>query len=205
LSADQELYRTFSSIVSSNGGKNNPITSPFLIDTNNLAPKLTNLVVNLMDAKASGRLGNIGLGMTMEQVVGIWGKPRAIWPRCFGGVLFSYKDVSVIFESGSNSVLSFLSTFSSPSHHFTGGLSASSTIPDFVRVLGNPSAQYNKGASSLPREELVYVTPAATLRLGFADDTLWNLRLDRPGVEHSNGKMVPLRLSRPAKDDARRQ
>ena len=199
-SADQDFYSTFVSTVSSNGGQNVPITSPVLVDTNNLAPKLTNLVVNLTDTKATGWLGDIRLGMTMEEVVANWGKPRRIWPRCFGGVLFSYKDVSVIFETSSNSVLSFLSTFSSGSHHFAGGLSASSGIPDFVRVLGNPSARYELGNGSIPSRELLYVTPAATLRIGFNNGKLSILRLDRPGIEFFHGKISPLRLDRSLKE-----
>src|SRR5438876_7111079 len=78
-SADQDLYRTFLSMVSSNGGQNVPITSPVLIDTNNLTPKLTNLFVSLPDTTVTGRLGDIRLGMTMEQVVTCWGKPWRIW------------------------------------------------------------------------------------------------------------------------------
>ena len=97
-SADQDLYRTFLSIVSGSGGQNVPITSPVLIDTNNLTPKLTNLVVSLPDSKATGRLGDIRLGMTMEQVIGHWGKPGWIWRRCFGGPRFCYSDVNVMFE-----------------------------------------------------------------------------------------------------------
>ena len=205
-SADQDLYRTFLSMVSSNGGQNVPITSPFLIDTNNLAPKLTNLVVNLTDTKATGRLGDIRLGMTMEQVVANWGKPRGIWPRCFGGVLFCYTGVSVIFETGSNSVLSVLTyAHTSDLPHFADGLSASSGIPDFIRVLGNPSARYELGDGSLPSRELVFVTPAATLQLGFNNGKLSGLRLDRPGIEFVDGKLSPLRLDRSLKEGERRK
>jgi len=193
-SADQDSYRTFLSIVSSSG--NVPITSPVLVDTNNLTPKLTNLVVSLPDTKATGRLGDIRLGMTMEQVIDRWGKPEWIWPRCFGGPRFCYSDVNVIFEPGSNSVLSVLCIHASRLPHFANGLSASSSIPEFVRVLGTPSARYGPSATSFPSSEVVYVTPTATLRLGFSNDELVSFRLDRPGIEFNNGKLSPLRRDR---------
>src|SRR5437660_4069986 len=107
--ADQEYYHTFLGMVDTNSTRIVSLESPILIDTNNNTLQLTNFVMNLADTKANGQLGRIRLGMTMEEVVARWGKPGCFWSRCYGGPRFCYAGgLSVIFEPGSNSVLSVL-------------------------------------------------------------------------------------------------
>src|SRR5467141_1173381 len=76
LSEEADFYRTFLSMVDTNAERAVAIRSPLLIDTNNAAPKLTNLVMDLAESKENGRLGGIQLGMTMEQIIARWGKPK---------------------------------------------------------------------------------------------------------------------------------
>jgi hypothetical protein len=166
-------------MVDTNAERAVAIRSPFFVDTNNAAPKLANLVVDLADTKENGRLGGVQLGMTMEQVVARWGKPKGIWSKCYGGPLFCYTDVNVVFESSSNSVLKvFFLGKSASSPIFLGGLLASSSASDFARVLGAPSSREEREDTG--SSQLVYKTHAATLRLQFTDDTLSWLRLEQP-------------------------
>jgi hypothetical protein len=204
-SAAEDYYHTYLSLLGTNIARNVMVDSPLLVDTNNWAPKLAASVINLAETLTNCQIGHVRLGMTMEEVVAGWGKPGWIWPRCFGGARFIYWDVNVIFELGSNSVISIYCNTHSRMPRFSGELSPLSELSEFIRVLGTPSAQYGPNNNSWPSSELVYAKPEATLRLGFYDGKLHTLRLDRPGVEHSNGKMVPLRLDRRAKENDRRQ
>jgi hypothetical protein len=197
-SAAEDYYHTYVNLLGTNIARNILVDSPLLIDTNNLAPKLGASVINLAETVTNCQIGQVRLGMTMEEVVAGWGKPRKIWPSCFGGARFIYGDVNVIFELGSNSVISVYCMSHSRMPRFAGGLSPSSEQSEFLRVLGAPSAQFGPSPNYWPSSELVYAKSAATLRLGFHDDRLDTLRLDRPGVEHFNGKMIPLRLDRRA-------
>jgi hypothetical protein len=203
-SAAEDYYHAYLSLLGTNLTRNVLVDSPLLVDTNNWAPKLTASVINLAETVTNCQIGHVRLGMSMEEVVTGWGKPARIWPRCFGGARFIYWDVNVIFEIGSNSVISIYCITHSRLPLFAGGLSPSSEISEFIRVLGAPSAKYGPNNNSWPSSELVYAKPAATLRLGYYDGKLDTLRLDRPGVEHSNGKMVPLRPDRRAQENDRR-
>jgi hypothetical protein len=173
--ADQEFYRTFLSIVDTNSLRAVAIKSPLLVDTNNATPKLTNVVVNLSDSKAKGRLGDGRLGMSREEVAACWGKPQFFWSRCFGGPRCGYADVNVIFEPGSNCVRSiFCSGRYLP--RCENGLSAASIEADFLRVLGSPSSCSERAEGAI--RELIYGTPAATMCLLFVEGNLSSFRLD---------------------------
>src|SRR6266850_684907 len=121
--ADQGVYSAFLSLVGTNAMRPVAIKSPLLVDTNNLAPKLANLVLSLADCGAKGEVGAIHLGMTMDEVIGSWGKPRHIWSRCWGGPLSSYGDASVVFDPSSNSVMRIFINVQKLAH-LGGGLSA---------------------------------------------------------------------------------
>jgi hypothetical protein len=173
---DQEFYRAFLSAVDTNELGAIPIKSPLLVDTNNMAPKLTNVVLSLKHCKASGQLGPVRLGMTMEEVVGCWGKPRYFWSRCFGGPRFCYADINVVFEPASNSVRSII-CFGKDLPRFDNGLSSSSNMEDFIRVLGAPTNRKNRGDDFA---ELFYDAPATHMRLDFYEGSLSSVRLDPP-------------------------
>jgi hypothetical protein len=189
-SADESYYGRFMDLAGTNLTRIVAIDSPLLIDTNNNTCKLTNFVVNLADSKATGQLGDVRLGMTMEQVVACWGKPHGFYTRCYGGPRFCYAGgLSVIFEPASNSVFRVLWIRHEPPDfpRFAAGLAAASSgVTDYVRVLGGPSSQ--KDDKDTGWCELVYITPGAALRLQFGGGTLRSLSLDRPSKERQARK-----------------
>jgi hypothetical protein len=171
LAADDGFYRRFLTAIGNNDGQQVHITSPFLVDTNNSVPKLTNAVINLDKLKATGELSGMRLGMTMQEVVTRWGKPRGFWSNCFGGPRFIYADLNVIFDPGKDSVMSFY-CYEPVLPHLDGGLSASSSIDDFVKVLGKPTKTEKDSYSFL-----VYETSRSVLSVGFNGEKLYSIRL----------------------------
>jgi hypothetical protein len=171
--ADQEFYHRFLRVVDTNDLVPRAVKSPFLIDPNNATPRLTNQLVSLSSSKTNGRIADVQLGMTMENVVAAFGKPHNLWSRCYGGPLFCYVDVTVGFEPRSNSVRR-IAFFGKSFPLFEPGLSASSSIADFLRVLGTPSTRKDH-----PEDTLIYETPFTTMRLYFRDNGLSLVELER--------------------------
>jgi len=176
VNAEDHFYQRFLTLIDTNRPGALPIRSPFLIDTNNTAGKLTNGVLDLRESCAVGEVGGIRLGMRMEEVAAAWGNPTFIWGRCFGGPRFLYTDASVIFAPGSNSVMRIF-VGDKLNIRIKGGLTGGSTIDQCVRVLGDPSARTDH-----PRTYLFYESPRSTLRLSFSEGALWHVQLDTPSV-----------------------
>src|SRR5437016_4670503 len=65
-----------------------------LLDANNSGPTLTNLSER---ARASGEVAGAKLGMTMSEVVRVWGKPQIFYSACGGGPRFDYQTASLFF------------------------------------------------------------------------------------------------------------
>ena len=61
-----------------------------LIQTNNPGPCLTNAAISFSRFAEHGELAGIRLGMTMDEVVAAWGKPREAITHCFLGPRFWY-------------------------------------------------------------------------------------------------------------------
>jgi len=61
-----------------------------LIDTNNLLPVLTNAPVSYAGFTSRGELAGIKLGMTMSEVVAVWGKPKRLSSSWVIGPRFYY-------------------------------------------------------------------------------------------------------------------
>jgi hypothetical protein len=140
---------------------------PGLADTNNTGMKVTNGVVDLESLKQSGEISGVRLGMTMQQVVDRWGKPKAGWSRCLHGLItLSYTEVSLGFEGNRLETIRF-----SPPAKLAGGLSPASQVEEFVRVLGAPTGRLGRS--------LVYLSAGANLRLDFFDGELANIYLER--------------------------
>jgi hypothetical protein len=188
--ADESYYRTFLDLAGTNLTRIVAIESSLLIDTNNHACKLTNFVVNLADSKATGQLGDVRLGMTMEQVVACWGKPHGFYTRCYGGPRFCYAGgLSVIFAPTSNAVFRILWIRHEPPDfpRFASELAAeSSGVEEYLRVLGSPSSRTDD--KDIGRCELVYDTSAASLRLRLAEGTLCSFSLESPPREGNQRK-----------------
>ena len=81
---------------------NRPLRASSLVDTNNTSCKWSGLLSEIRRAKEFGEISGVRPGMTMEDVVARWGKPRALWSLCFGGPRLVYTDVSVIFDPKTN-------------------------------------------------------------------------------------------------------
>jgi hypothetical protein len=146
-----------------------------LTDTNNVRAKLTNCIVNLSNACWTGEIGGVRLGMTMEEVTGLWGKARYFHGRCFGGPNFSYEDVNVVFDPSSNSVM-HITVKKLPRLH--AGLSAKCSAEQFESVLGKPATQ--KQRPVFEQLEMTYESAQSSLRLVFSGGWLQYVQLDRP-------------------------
>jgi hypothetical protein len=170
--ADQDFYLRFLAAVQADS--KHIIKRPSLVDTNNLAPKLTHATISLEGLKANGEVGSIRLGMTMEQVAACWGKPTGIWPNCYGGPRFMFKDADVIFAGSSNCVerifLRKLPLFENPA--------AAPTLNELTGLLGQPESREHAYDGSV--NELIYEAPGGKLMLELSSERLSFIRLERP-------------------------
>src|SRR5689334_19644704 len=79
------------------------LQDPMLVNTNNSAPIVTNNTLPYTKFAERGELAGVKLGMTMDEVVAAWGKPRELVTRCIIGPRFWYGDalhcqLSLFFE-----------------------------------------------------------------------------------------------------------
>jgi hypothetical protein len=166
-----EYYRQFASSVGTNKDTYISLDEyPSLVDTNNTGVKLASASLNLQRLKKRGEVSGVRLGMTMDQVVSLWGKPSggyAPWGCLHGLTTFFYGNVSLAFEGaqvetihiGLNSTLG-------------GGLSITSGV---VRALGTPTSSRRAGQRCC----LAYVSPTTGLLLDFSEDLLFGVWLER--------------------------
>jgi hypothetical protein len=129
------------------GGRGEPLESPLLVDETNTAPKLTKSKLSEVTLRPQVAVAGVRLGMTMEQVVSAWGKPRMAGLYNHGAPILSYVDsleygeayaeTDVLFSPGSNSVMAIWVNFSSYSDR--PGLSPK--VEDCLRLLGEPAAR----------------------------------------------------------------
>jgi len=162
-----DFYQQFLAAVDTNQFTQPLGTLPGLVDTNNTEIKLTNAIADLERLKQSGEVSGVRVGMTMQEVVDHWGKPKAGWSRCLHGLItFSYTEVSLGFEGNRLETIRF-----SPPAKLAGGLSPASQVEEFVRVLGAPTSRFGRS--------LVYLSAGANLRLDFFDGELTNIYLER--------------------------
>jgi hypothetical protein len=160
-----EYYQQFCAVRGTNVSRNLRIQAPLLLDTNNVAFKVTNLVMALTQARGRGELAGIRIGMTMQEVVAAWGKPpQYIWSWCYGGPRLCYTDASAIFDPLTNQVIKVRLEVSP---HLSEIPSPAITVEDAIRALGLPSERTENPT------ELRYLSPQESLRLRF----LWNGRL----------------------------
>ena len=174
VAAEPTFYRTYMSVVATNEMAWE-IRSPSLVDTNNTGYKLTNALVNLASIKITGALAGVRPGMTMDEVVGCWGKPMELWVKGFGGPRFRYREVSVFFELTGNSVKSIY-TQDLPSLMRT--IEITPKIQECLRALGEPS--YRDDSATGSQGFLVYETPKARLKIGCVRGKLSSIQLEQP-------------------------
>jgi len=169
-----EYYQAFISSVATNRDSYSWLCDyPILVDENNTGAKLTGGTLDLQRLKKHGEVSGVRLGMTMDKVVGRWGKPpRGYAPRgCLHGLTtFMYEDVALAFQGDRVETIEFC-----PRMRFAGGLSTESKPDDFTRVLGSPTERAVYGTVSC----LAYLSPRVGLRLDFHEKGVGNIWLER--------------------------
>jgi hypothetical protein len=118
-----------------------------LIDTNNTAPKFTRSNLAELTIKPKVAVAGIELGMTMDKVVSLWGKPRAVSRYNNGAPRLSYRDAihsfdeyasaDVLFDPGTNSVIAIWVVF----WNYSGKPFLSPKVDECIRVLGEPTSR----------------------------------------------------------------
>jgi hypothetical protein len=156
LAADDGFYRSFLSASDTNNldtsslkSPSGYLLSPLVVDTNNTAAKLTNVVIHLDKLTGRGELADIHLGMTMDELVARWGKPKGLHPNCDGGHRFNFSDCALVFLGNSLDKVRFQETAV-----FDRGLSARSKLREWLQILGPPTLRNDRAYHS----SLVYET-----------------------------------------------
>lgn len=75
------------------------VADPTLVDTNNTANKVQGCLFRLNSVDTGGPIGNIQLGMSMDEVVRVWGKPPQAWWNYQGGPRFDYESIILYFAA----------------------------------------------------------------------------------------------------------
>lgn len=162
-----EYYRQFVSSAGTNEDCACLDDYPFLVDTNNTGTKLASGPLNLQSLKERGELSGIRLGMTMDEVVGRWGKPYGGYaPKgCLHDLpTFFYGDVSLAFEGPLLETIYI---------KLNRTLSITSSV---VRALGTPTSS-SEGTGK--RRYLSYISSKLGIELVFYKDLLSGVWLER--------------------------
>ncbi len=149
------------------------VESPALVDTNNRGFKLTSVLTNLSKLKATGTVGGVQPGMTMDEVVTLWGKPPELWAKGFDGPRFCYKEVTVFFDSPGNAVRSI---FTEDLPSLERQLRVTPKIEDCIRTLGPPSARDDAASGS--ECWLIYELTNSIIKLGCVRGRLSTIQMD---------------------------
>jgi hypothetical protein len=169
---ESAFYTTFLHSVSTSDLTNIvAVRSPLLVDTSNMVAKVTGSTNSLRKMKEEGELCGVRLGMNMSEVVTTWGKPPRFYTKCHGGPHFAYCDVGLYFQGDVLQEIyvpaSNLDMFyrSGKDLHFDGELTASSTVHDVAKILGEPTQHVTDQRRD--RDYWVWEVPTHTLKFGF--------------------------------------
>jgi hypothetical protein len=133
LLAEESFYQRYEKIVDTSGLWPTGINSPSLVDTNNTVAKLTNVVIRLDNLRTNSEVAGIRLGMTTDEVVARWGRPRGLQCSSAAGPNFNYIDTRLRFKTNALDCVHIPRTA-----QFDHGLRGDSTLKDWMRVLGEP-------------------------------------------------------------------
>jgi hypothetical protein len=150
------------------------VNSPLLVDTNNRDYKLAGLLTNLARLKTTASVAGVRPGMSMDEVVSQWGKPPVLWIRGFEGPRFSYKEVTVFFDTSGNGVKSIF-TEDLPGLERKARLTPK--IEECLRALGPPNFRDDTASGS--ESWLIYELPNAVVKLGCVRGRLSSIQMDR--------------------------
>lgn len=170
-----EYYDRFLAALTNESSQLPAIRSPLLVDTNNTTLKVTNVMAALTTDQGNAAFAGIRFDMTMEEVVALWGKPRSLYSRCFGGPRLCYAGASVIFEPASNRV--FRVRMEGWPHREDVG-SPELTVEECLKALGEPTSSHQESEDSFGT--LVYETRLQKLTLWFAQGRLFTVTAERP-------------------------
>jgi hypothetical protein len=135
--AEFAFYKSFTTLVDTNRFQWESVRDPVLVDTNNTSSKFANIVLSVEQIRNEGRVGPLRLGMSMDEVVALFGKPKWLHPNCDGGHQMNFADCSLVFTGNSLSKIRFGDAVT-----FNHGLSATANLRDWTQVLGAPTIQH---------------------------------------------------------------
>lgn len=166
--ADQGYHEQFTQTSETTKGY---IWQSRLVDTNNARPDLTNAAVLYSNFAARGELAGVKLGMTMGDVVAVWGKPRRLFTHCIIGPRFWYGpkgegDTSLFFVSN-RLVLIAVDGDAAKSLKFDNGLTGARSRAECEKLLGEPALRDPETESRPYVGAVAYRTGALRVDLGF--------------------------------------
>jgi hypothetical protein len=171
-------------------GTGEEFNAPLLIDSNNTAPRFTKSKLSELTLQPQLAVAGVRLGMRMDQVVSVWGKPKVVGLYNRGAPILSYQDsinsaelyarANVLFDPGSNSVSAIWVTF----NWVYGEPRFSPNVDECFRVLGEPAIRNYIPEPLEPRKtppkhwycRMVHKLPPVVLY--FADGQLMALELN---------------------------
>ncbi len=199
VAAEPEYYSRFISQVGTNHsgalyswGTGEEFRAPTLVDTNNTRPQLTRSKLSELTLKPQVAVAGVSLGMAMEEVIAIWGKPRAVGLynhdapilRYWGSRYWadSYAAANILFHPRTNSVMAIWLMF--PRYRADGLPWLSPKVDECLRVLGEPVGRNYipdpfDGSKQVPKHwycRMIYKQPP--LLLYFADGQLMALEVN---------------------------
>ncbi len=152
------------------------VTDPLLVDTNNTANRLRNCCFRLNTVFAGGPIGRLRLGMSMDEVVRVWGKPPQVWWNYQGGPRLDYKHIILFFASNELSGI----CINSPvlrDVEFEPAITTRATLAKWQQTLKGSTLSQTSNAM-----QLMQATNHALLTLSFrhgSHSPLFQLRLEQ--------------------------
>jgi hypothetical protein len=135
-----------------------------LVDTNNSRPILTNAPVSYAGFTSRGELAGIKLGMTMSEVVGVWGKPKRLGPTFHYGT-GKWGDLCLWF-SGDRLVWIGITDAQAAHVTFDNGLTSLMGRAESEGLLGEPALRdiWPAASRDISAAGLPLTLPAALIR-----------------------------------------
>lgn len=166
-----EYFQSYVSLVKTASVEK--VTAPALIDTNNVAAKVSSTALDLRTLLQTCEIGGVKPGMTMDDVVTRWGKPKASWSRCVHGLpsLF-YSDASLGFEGNAVETVRVVRQFA-----LKAKAPEESDLEGFLRLLGPPAEKCEDIKNE--RQNLVYTSTNGCVRFDFSERNFVGITLER--------------------------
>jgi hypothetical protein len=162
-----------------------------LLDATNTAPKLSPSKLDGIKARPQVEIAGAHLGLSIDQLVERWGKPRSIWVYCDGGLALAYGgsmygDIRVVVAPATCAITNVLLTLPKSRQG-----AARPRVGECLSLFGEPTLRqispdpFNPsqvpGASSPDRYDcrMVYESATATTTLWFVGGELYSLEVGR--------------------------